>query len=1309
VKHLLAVLLFVASVAFAQVNVTSVTGTVTDPTGAAVPGAAVTVTSADTGEKFNTTTSDKGEYTVPSIPAGTYQVLVTKAGFKAEAVEKVGLLVGVPGTVDVKLQVGQTSETVEVVAGAEILQTATADVSTNLQGRQLTDLPFATRNAVELLVDAPGTSTPTTPRSSSINGLPKGAINITIDGMNTQDNNLKSSDGYFSYIMPSVDALQEVTMTSSAAGVDSTSQGGVQIKFVTRSGTNAWHGGGFWQVRNTDFDANYFFNNQIGYSATNPKGLPRDIIKLNQEGGHIGGPIVKNKLFFFGNVEVYRFPGTNTYSRNYLTPSASSGIYTYADSAGAIHNVNTLALAQAAGFPSTPDPILAKTYALMQTLGAQGTAVKTNQATSDYNTLNTSYQPNGLDARDFFTTRIDYNINKKNTLSFVYNFDWYVSVPDLLNNIVPDFPGSGTGTVLFTNVSTGQRSNRFDGTISLRSVLSSNLTNEYHMGLNGGTVLFFDAVSPGMFGTWRGYEPTFASPGTSLANVSTTAGPQRRNAPVKSIGDTVTWLKGRHQISAGFNWDQINLFQVIVGTSEIPHIAMGIATGDPINNGTTNLFTAGNFPGASSTQLGQAANLYADVTGRVSSISSQLVLGEQSHQYGIGAPIDRDQLREYGLFFQDQWRVLPNLTATIGFRVEKQTSFSNLDGLYSQVSNAALWGLSGVGNLFKPGTLTGVVPSYTQLTGNPYNPPLTPAPSVGLAWNVPSMEGPLGWLLGHHSGSTVLRGGYAVATVREGMGVYQSLYGSNQGITEDSSIAPTTYPANFGAAGSVLFGQAALPSRVSTLAATETFPIPATFTTSLNGFAPNLKTGYVQSWNLSFQRELDKNTVLEIRYNANHGTDLWRQMALDEVNTLENGFLSQFEIAQNNLAIARGGNILNNQSTVFNFGNQGLPGQQNVPILSTAIGNTTDSTTAGYLTLGQAGSSANSIATNSGRMASLTAAGYPANLFVVNPTVASGNSYILTNNGSSTYNALNIEVRRRLAQGFTVQGSYTFAKALATGATASSSDFSTPTTLRNYALDHGPSSFDIRNAIKFNWIYELPVGPGKAFASGLHNPILKNIIGGWQIAGVVRLQSGTPLFLSGGFDTFNAANGGIVLHNITMKQLQNDVGIYKTNLQGSAGSIVYYLPPPTSGPVSVSATTGLPTPTTTGLNSANNTNLITNTEAAFQSNGLLATQVDPNAPYISPAPVGQMGCLTCAIYLPWQHHFDLNLQKNIRFGERVNMTIRVTALDVLNITNFLPGSNIGSSFGQVTSAYRDISGTVDPGSRIIEFQARVNF
>src|SRR5206468_10788823 len=126
------------------------------------------------------------------------------------------------------------------------------------------ELPFASRNAVELMVTQPGTQTPGNPRSSTINGLPKGALNITIDGQNTQDNMLKSSDGFFSYIMPSVDAIEEVTLTTSAGGVESSWHGGAQIKFVTRSGTNEFHGGTCYQMRNTFFKANYYYNNEQG-------------------------------------------------------------------------------------------------------------------------------------------------------------------------------------------------------------------------------------------------------------------------------------------------------------------------------------------------------------------------------------------------------------------------------------------------------------------------------------------------------------------------------------------------------------------------------------------------------------------------------------------------------------------------------------------------------------------------------------------------------------------------------------------------------------------------------------------------------------------------------------------------------------------------------------------------------------------------------------------------------------------------------------------------------------------------------------
>ena len=289
----------------------------------------------------------------------------------------------------------------------------------------MTDLPFATRNAVELLVDAPGTSTPTKPRSSSINGLPKGAINVTIDGMNTQDNMLKSSDGFFSYIMPSVDSLEEVTLSTSAGGVDSTSQGGAQIKFVTRSGTNQFHGGGFYQVRNTSFNANYYFNNQQA-------GLPRDIIKLHQDGGHIGGPIKKDKLFFFGNVEALTNPGTNLTPALYLTPRRNSGNYTYATARRHHQQVNcynsprrpTPACRPASGLSHDARSAFGQDLRAHAASRAPSGIVRTNQSARATTTPDTpATSPTAPDSRDFYHHRAWITTSPEAQLSLVYNYD----------------------------------------------------------------------------------------------------------------------------------------------------------------------------------------------------------------------------------------------------------------------------------------------------------------------------------------------------------------------------------------------------------------------------------------------------------------------------------------------------------------------------------------------------------------------------------------------------------------------------------------------------------------------------------------------------------------------------------------------------------------------------------------------------------------------------------------------------------------------------------------------------------------------
>ena len=250
---------------------------------------------------------------------------------------------------------------------------------------------------------------------------------------------------------------------------------------------------------------------------------------------------------------------------------------------------------------------------------------------------------------------------------------------------------------------------------------------------------------------------------------------------------------------------------------------------------------------------------------------------------------------------QDSWRLHPRLTFNYGVRWDRQNPPVNDNGTYTRTGYAGVWGVSGVGNLFKPGVLAGQVPVFNAAapgeagfaTRNKQF-----SPSVGLAWQVPNGNGPLGWLLGR---GTVIRAGYAINTIRED-GSTLAIWANNQGRTLSLNVDPTNFPAQFGAPGSVLFRNAVLPSRAAP--ATPSYPLAVAATNSVTDFSPNLKTGYVQSWDIGIQRELTRDTVLEVRYVGNHGTDLWRQVNINEINIFENGFLNDFKTAQNNLALA---------------------------------------------------------------------------------------------------------------------------------------------------------------------------------------------------------------------------------------------------------------------------------------------------------------------------------------------------------------------------------------------------------------------
>jgi hypothetical protein len=1072
-----------------------------------------------------------------------------------------------------------------------------------------------------------------------------------------------------------------MTVSGASAGADSNAEGAFQVKMVTRAGTNEWHGTLFEQHRNQDFNANYYFNNI--------NSQPRDHIVFNQFGGMVGGPIMKNKLFFFGHIEAFRLPQTYTEPTGMvLTPQAVSGIFTYKDSSGNVQTKNLYQLAASGGFPATPDPIIFKTLTQINSLVSGQPGLKNRIASnSDYNRNNLDFQSTGANNRNFPTTRIDYNVTEKHHIEFVYNYQTNIRRPDGVNigSASPIFPG--TGNVLNGTEFGNQGGIAFSAVAALRSTLTSHLTSEVRFGLVGGTTIFNNGIAQSDFSQWNGYAPVFGNSSCTAGNSGNfvtcpyrTTGQTRRNTPVKQGNVNLTWSHMEHLVNFGGSFTQVNTWTTAAnGTQFVPTVSFGLAANDPANTGATNLFTTANFPGSTPTNLSDAGALYALLTGRVSSIARSVVLNSQTKTYGSYFPDVYNHQREIGLYVQDSWRIHPRLTINYGVRWDRQNPPVNENAVYTRPGYAGVWGVSGVGNLFAPGTITGSAPVFNAVPEgaaayNNRNKQFSP--SVGLAWQIPNSDfKPAQWLFG--SGHSVFRAGYAISTIREDGSTY-SVWNTNQGRTITTTVDPSNTPANFGAPGSVLFSNPSLPVKPGPT--TPSFPIPAIAGNSVADFDPHLKVGYVQSWDIGLQRELTHDTVLEIRYVGNHGTDLWRQINLNETNIFENGFLNEFNIAANNLAIAR-----QSSPTSTNFGNQGLPGQQAIPIIQTALNTTNDTTTATRLAQGQAGALATTIATTAADMNRLVAAGKPVNMFLVNPTLLNGSALLEVNGGNSNYHGLQVELTRRLSKGLLTQASYTWAHSI-------SNEYSngvggTYTTLRNYGYDKGPSPYDIRQAVKMNWIYELPFGSKRHFLGHIGNPVARKALEGWEIASVTRIQSGTPLLFNSGRMTVNGRDAGVALHNMTMSQLQSMMSIRKTtNSQGQG--IVSFLPQ----------------------------NVIDNTLAAFELTP--GKTPDPNSQYIGPENIpGQFGA-RLFLYGPWQQKWDFSLVKKTSIHERINLEFRAQALNAFNLTNFLlfvPGSNIpgastiGTSFGQTTGAYRDLSNTNDPGGRILEFSMRLNF
>ncbi len=1288
--------------AFAQTSTTgSIAGAVTDPTGAVVAGAEVVIKNTGTLAENTVTTTDNGTFNVPSLATGVYTVTIKASGFKQMVVTDVKVDVAKASTVNAQLEIGAPTEIVTIVGSGELLQTQSANVASTITGRQITDLPYASRNALDVVLFLPGTATVGRPRQSSVNGLPKGALNITLDGVQVQDPLLKNSDGFFTYIQPKTDAIEEVTLSTATPGAESAGAGAVQIKFATRQGTSEYHGSAYIYHRNSWFNSNYWFNNRDLPEDPVDHKAPRARVLLTQPGVRFGGPILipgllksRDKAFFFVNYEEYRLPEATARQRTIFATPVLGGNFTYIPTGSTtpvVRNLLTLAagtdcnaaLAGVQPCPSTLDPTIGALLNDIQASTSEGGV----QPTTDPNLNQFSFINKGGQTRRFPTVNLTWNITDNHQLSNVWNYQQFTSVVDFLNNADPRFPG-------FPNFGS-QSSNRFSNSTALISKIGSSISNEARFALVGGTVVFFPETSLAQFANQGGFNLGINAGGITSATSATA--PQRRNSPVQTFSDTLNWVKGNHTWSFGGNYTRTNLFSLFPSGGIVRGVTLGIDQtsqgGDPANA----IFNATNFPGASANQLANARGIYATLIGRMTAVGGTAVADEQLNYTLNGNGIERAGQKAWALFAQDQWRIRPNITLNFGLRYELQGPYYAKNNAYTvPLSFENVFGCSGAFNFFNPGPCSEAKTQLKRLEpGSPaYNTDRNNfAPNFGIAYSPDFKSGFLHRVFGD-SGQSVIRAGYSIAYNQDGTNVGSTGLGTNPG--QNFSVAVSTAN-NTLPIGSLFRTPGSIPNPTITA---PTFP----FTPGLNdqaiAFSPDLRIGYVQSWTFGIQREIARDTVFEARYVGNRAKKLTRLWSINEINTIENGFANEFRLAQANLIANNASGIAARRGSFAFFGS----GSNTSPLpifLSYINGSTAVNTPGAYsgaswtataitnnlvpVAASVTGAAAQ-LSGSAGFRANALATGRQKNFFVINPEVPAG-AFVVDNSASSTYDALQIELRRRMSAGLLLQANYTWAHAMSDAFASSSIAQSNFTTIRNPRLGYGVSPFDIRHAFKGDFIYELPFGRGQRWASGIGTKT-NLMLGGWGVNGTFRVQSGSPINF-----------GNVQLINMDRGDLQKMIEIHKNP------TTVTWLPE----------------------------DVIVNTIRAFSisstsASGYAGTPPDPSKPFIAPAGFancqarfnGECGINNLVLYGPRFTRIDASVVKKFGFTETTNLEFRVEALNIINNQNFkigsfaadtvsLAGTYASPTFGQTTVAYQDTSTTTDPGGRVIQFVLRFNF
>ena len=1345
-KRLLAlsivVLCVIPSLAHAQVNAV-LSGTASDASGALIPGVEVTAKNINTGITDTRLTNEAGNFVFPSLQPGTYTLSAALSGFQTATYNNVVLGQGQQVRLNFTLQVAAAQQNVEVTIAADtLLATTSSSVGNVLPDSTVTNLPLASRNVLDLVATTPGVVTTINAFNAPVQnfgGTPISQVNTTRDGLVTNDGRYNNSNGAYSAVYTSPDMVEEVRIT--ANNIDpALGRGSAQVQMRTRAGGNAFHGALFYTNNNSKFAAQPYFQNLAG--------APKSYQNRNQFGGRLGGPIIKNKAFFFVLIDDQRFLEKQDYLTTVLTDQARAGIFRYLtqDAAGgtARRNGNVFSATPSVnklGQPVTADPVTGAPLFLNSFnlftdvkdpyrtridpvwFGPQ--YLTRMPAANDWTVgdgLNTAgfrwRQPHaGLDGatgqsqnanRNHLTTRFDYQINTNNKLTYTMSRekDWGVTGQTGLT----DYPAGAFGDV--------KRVPDFY-TASWTSTISPTILNEFRFGLKRDS---WQGTSPLDKGCcWNGAKETdlvdsakqmvasFPSIGghfvyvtqSGLTATGTTVGsamayspfgvasPRQSISPFKQLADTLSFTKGAHSFQTGFEFEWTSSHQFNHGGQQTtrPFVTLGIGN-TPVPN-----ITATNFRGIQANDIVMAQTLLANLAGTIRDVQEQYFVNSPTAgdwtDYRTTILFQRDlHENDWALYFKDNWKVSRNLTLNLGLRYDKY---------------GVPYDTTGLGGRFTGGQSTnGGEAALFGCSGTSFNfmwnpnvgcdpTKLTTTEFVGKHSPNPNKTF---WNNDWNNFAPSVGFSYSLPQFKRST-VIRGGYGINYAGAPDF----LSYSGNIGnLPGQTLnvtyspqgyLDLTGLPSAgvvpVPTGGAKPFGAVPLTNrAANITGYADHRVTPYIQNFNFSIQRELAQNMTLDLSWVGNKASKLFTPTQLNETNIFENGILDAFNLTR------AGGN-----APLFNRLLNGLNitgvGVVNGTTLTGSQALRALSTTNQFIANGDVGGLANFINTTSSftgvNGGLLRNGGFPENFIVVNPPFASVS--LEGNNGSSTYHSFQSLLTKRFSNGVYGQVSYAFSKALGnnenTDIPGTTFSGSTLRNPRDRRLDKGLLSIDRTHIFKANGAWDLPFGPNRPFLAGAP-AVVQRVVEGWQLSSVFSWIGGAPLSFTPGT---TATTGTRVLG--TMGSRTANTADLVGNLPKGSGNVV-------KGDGFVQYFANLSVKNAPSPNFGGDPNLpsrFTNQVVVDGSGNIILKNPEPGT-------TGSTALNMPGITGPSALGLDMALSKKVRIGEERMFTLRADAINFLNRPVWgNPNTNINSNtFGRITTA---------TGNRTITFNARFDF